>query len=90
MLRLMYVPVGGYSTACLRFKVFMAVKIQVKVFWVMKLCSVVVGYQHLREGSCLHFQGEVQDSKVLWNIGILLQNYIASQPRRLKFEYKVY
>jgi hypothetical protein len=28
-----------------RFEVFTVVKIQVKVFWVVKTCSVVVGYQ---------------------------------------------
>jgi hypothetical protein len=28
-----------------RFEVFMAVKIQVEVFWVVAPCSVVVGYQ---------------------------------------------
>jgi hypothetical protein len=27
------------------FEVFIAVKIQVKVFWVVMLCNVVVGYQ---------------------------------------------
>jgi hypothetical protein len=29
----------------MRFEVSTAVKIQVDVFWVVKLCSVVVGYQ---------------------------------------------
>jgi hypothetical protein len=31
-----------------RFEVFTAVKIKVVVFWVVMLCSVVVGYQHFR------------------------------------------
>jgi hypothetical protein len=30
------------------FEVFTAVKIEVKVFWVVTLCSVVVGYQCFR------------------------------------------
>jgi hypothetical protein len=33
----------------LKFEVFMLVKIQVKVFWDVMTCSVVVGYQHFRE-----------------------------------------
>jgi hypothetical protein len=37
---------------CTRFEVFTAVKIQVLVFWVVTLCSVVVGYRRL------HLQGE--------------------------------
>jgi len=32
---------------------------QVKVFWVVTPCSVVVGYQCLRGPCCLHLQGEV-------------------------------
>jgi len=35
------------------------VKIQVEVFWVVMLCSVVVGYQCFRGQSCLQLQGEV-------------------------------
>jgi len=33
--------------------------IHVKVFMVMMLCSVVVGYQHFIGPCCLHLQGEV-------------------------------
>jgi len=29
------------------------------VFWIMTLCSVVVGYQRFRELCCLHLQGGV-------------------------------
>jgi hypothetical protein len=42
-----------------RSEVFMAVKTQVKVFWVVMLCSVAVGYQCFRGPCCLHLQGEV-------------------------------
>jgi hypothetical protein len=31
-----------------RFEVFTAVRIQVEVFWVVMLCSIVVGYQCFR------------------------------------------
>jgi hypothetical protein len=36
----------------MRYKAFTAVKIQVKVFWVVMVCSVVVGYQHFRSPCC--------------------------------------
>jgi hypothetical protein len=40
----------------------MAVKIEVKVFWVVRLCRVVVRYQHFRGPCCLHLHPEVGDS----------------------------
>jgi hypothetical protein len=40
------------------FEVFTAVMFQVKVFWVMMPCSVVVGYHHFRGPCCLCFEGE--------------------------------
>jgi hypothetical protein len=36
------------------FEAFTAVKVQVEVFWVVTLCSVVVGYQHFRSWCCVH------------------------------------
>jgi len=45
-----------------RFGAFTAVKIQVEVFWVVMLCSVVVGYQR--------FTGPTS-SPVLQNVGLL-------------------
>jgi hypothetical protein len=36
---------------------FTAMKIQIVVFWVMILCSDVVGYQHFGGPRCIHFQG---------------------------------
>jgi hypothetical protein len=40
--------------------------IQVKVFWVVMPCSVVVGYQHFRGPCCLDLQGDEDGgSKVL-------------------------
>jgi len=44
-----------------RFVVFMVMRIQVVVFWVVMLSSDMVGYQHFRGPSrtfCLHLQGE--------------------------------
>jgi hypothetical protein len=35
---------------------FMVVMFQVEVFWVVTLCSVVVGYQHFRGPCCHHHQ----------------------------------
>jgi len=32
---------------------------QVEVFWIVKLCSVVVGYQRFRGPHCLFIQGKV-------------------------------
>jgi hypothetical protein len=40
-----------------RFGVFTAVRIEVKVFWVVTPCGVV-GYQCFRGVCCLHLQGE--------------------------------
>jgi hypothetical protein len=37
----------------------MVVNIQVKVFWVVTLCTVVVEYQCFRGPCCLHLHGEV-------------------------------
>jgi len=60
---------------------------QDKVFWFVKPCSVVVGYCF--GGPCyLHFLDEAwrKGSKVLWNVGILLQHYMALHPRRLRLD----
>jgi hypothetical protein len=43
-----------------RLKVFMAMKIQVMVFWVLTPCSDVVGYQIFRGPYYLQLQGEVK------------------------------
>jgi len=54
-----------------RLKVFMGMKIQVMVFWVVTLCSDVVGYQLFGGLCCLHFGVETA-----WSSEIL------SQPRK--------
>jgi hypothetical protein len=40
-------------------QVFMTVKIQVEVFWVMTLHTNMIRYQHVRRPCCLYLQGEV-------------------------------
>jgi len=53
------------------------------IFWVVMPCSVVVGYQCSRGPCCCHLQDETDGGSMdLWNVGILLQCYMASQPRR--------
>jgi len=42
----------------MRFEVFTAVKFQDKVFCIVILCNVVVGYQYSEGLYCLHLQGE--------------------------------
>jgi len=39
-----------------RIEIFMAVKMQFVVLWVVLPCCVVAGYQRLGESSCLHLQ----------------------------------
>jgi hypothetical protein len=59
-----------------RFEVFIVVKIQVRVLWVVTLCSVVVGYQCFT-GSCyLHLHPA--------------EHYTVSQPRRPWLESDIY
>jgi hypothetical protein len=41
-----------------RFEVFMAVKMQVEVFWVVMPCSYAAGYQCFRKPCCLHLYTE--------------------------------
>jgi len=71
-----------------RFEVFMVVKIQVQVFWVLTLCSAAVRYQRFRRPCCLQLpllRPEDEGSMFLRNFGNLSQIYTASQPRRLRF-----
>jgi len=47
-----------------RFEVFMMVKIQVEVLWIVMPCNVAIGYQRFGVPCCLHLQGD-GDSMVL-------------------------
>jgi len=49
---------GQWKFICARYEVITEVKIQVKVFWVVSLCSVVVGYKCFGGPCCLNIQGE--------------------------------
>jgi len=60
---------------CESFEAFTAVMSQVKVFWVVMTCSVMIGYQSFRGPCCLHLQGGDEDSMDP------LQHYTASQTR---------
>jgi hypothetical protein len=52
------------------------------VFWVVATCSLVEVYQRFRGPCCLHHQdGD------LWNVGKLLPDYTALQPRRQPSSY---
>jgi hypothetical protein len=57
-----------------RFETLAAVMFQVKVFWVVTPCSVVVGYQCFRRPCCLHLQ-----SCGLWRRVVLWQDTNVSE-----------
>jgi hypothetical protein len=64
------------------FEAFRALVFQVQVSRLMTPCSVVVGYQRLRGPCSHHLQGEDGGNMDLRNVGTLLQQYMASQPRK--------
>jgi len=68
-------------------EVFMAVKIQVELFWVLMSCNDVVHYQHFSQKSMLSPSSGWRGSMDLWKAGILPQHYTASQPRRTQPEF---
>jgi len=51
----------------MRCRVFIAVKIQVKVFWVVMPCDVMVGYQCFR-GHCCHFNLKMEAAQTSENL----------------------
>jgi hypothetical protein len=69
------------------FEVLIAVSTMIPVFCFVAPCSLVEVYQRFRSPCCFHHQGvnhrpDDGGSKDLWNIGKLLPNYTALQPRR--------
>jgi hypothetical protein len=64
-----------------RFEVFMVVKIEVELFWVMTPCSVAVRYLVPEDLAASAFRMKDGGSKLLQNVGIV-HHYIASQCRR--------
>jgi len=58
------------------------VKIQVKVFWVVTPCVIVVGYQRFRRPCSPYLHPEGRVSMDFQIVGIKPQHYTASQHRR--------
>jgi hypothetical protein len=56
-------------------------KVEVVVFWVVALCSVVVGYQSCGCGTSV-FSAEDEGSTVLQLVGIQPPHYTAQEPRK--------
>jgi hypothetical protein len=40
-------------------------KVHVEVFWIVKSCSYVIGYQRFGSPCCLHLQGEEDGSSAM-------------------------
>jgi hypothetical protein len=60
------------------------------VFWVVAPCILVEVHWHFRGPCCLHHQGKQPDdggSKYLWNVGKLLPDYTAQEPRTQPSSY---
>jgi hypothetical protein len=64
------------------FDVLTAATMKIAVFWVVAPCSLVEVYQRFRGACCLHHRPNDRGSKHIWNVGKLLQDYTALQPRR--------
>lgn len=65
----------------------MVVKIQVVIFWLLRLCSDVGGYHCFRGYCYLHLlQDEDGGHMILRNVGILTHHYTVSRSRRPKLE----
>jgi hypothetical protein len=61
---------------------------KVAVFWVVAPCSLVEVHQRFRDTYSLQHQGpDDGGSKYFWNVGKLLPDYTALQPRRQPSQY---
>jgi hypothetical protein len=60
--------------------------LKMAVFWVVAPCSLVEVYQRFRGPCCLRHQRD-GGNKDLWNVGKLLPDYTALQPRRKPSSY---
>jgi hypothetical protein len=64
------------------FEVFTTANMKMAVYRVVAPCSLVEVYQRFRGTCCFHHQGGNGGRKCLWNVGKLLPDYTALQPRR--------
>jgi hypothetical protein len=64
-----------------------SLRLKMAVFWVVAPCSLVEAEQRFKGTCCLHHQGYDGGSKDLWNVGKLLPDYTALQPRRQPSSY---
>jgi hypothetical protein len=71
-------PTRVTNTNHVGFEVLTAASVKMAVFRVVAPCSLLDVYRRFRGACCLHHQG----SKDLWNIGKLLPDYSALQPRK--------
>jgi hypothetical protein len=63
-------------------EVLTVVSTKMAVFWVLAPCSLVEIYQRLRGPWCPHHGPDDGGIKDLWDVGKLLPDYTALQPRR--------
>jgi len=60
----MYLRIKTYTA---RYEIFTAMKIQVMVFWVVTMYSVVARFLHFRGPSCLHLQRRYPTTSLTWH-----------------------
>jgi hypothetical protein len=74
--------INEHQTYQVAIEVLTAVSTKMAVFWFVAPCSLVEVYQRFRGPCCLHHQPDDGGSKYLWNVGKLLVDCTALQPRR--------
>jgi len=60
-----------HTQSILSFEALTVVMLQVKVFWVVMPCNVLVGYQRFRGPCCLHLKGALK-MEAAWTSGMLV------------------
>jgi hypothetical protein len=65
-----------------RFQVLTVVNVKIVDFWIVAPCCLVEVYRRFRGACCLRHLGDDRPaSKHLWNVGKILPEYTAQQPR---------